>query len=142
LLVALHRRLDPGEWTVMAEFGLDARPRTLRLPDIVVDRVGQHPDDRWASGPVLLADVQSRLSRKIDLEEKPAEFLRLPSLEAYLVLAQRESKAWVWSREAGSFASQPRQIIALDEIIQIAALETQLPLSEVYASLTFGGNQR
>ena len=53
LIVALHRRLDSRKWTVVAEFGLDAGPRTLRFPDIVVDAIGGDLDDRWANGPVL-----------------------------------------------------------------------------------------
>src|SRR5262245_30153581 len=87
LLLALHGRLDAGQWTVIAEFGLDAVPRTLRFPDIVVDRVGGGPDDRWATGPALLAEVLSPSSEKTDLQDKPAEFLRIPSLESYLVVA-------------------------------------------------------
>jgi Uma2 family endonuclease len=142
LIVALRRRLDPRKWTVIAEFGLDAGPRTLRFPDIVVDQVGGEMDDRWASGPVLLAEVLSGSSRKTDLEDKPVEFLRIPSLQAYLVFAQREAKAWVWLREAASFASQARELVGLDQVIHITALETELPLIEVYAGLTFGHEQR
>jgi hypothetical protein len=60
---------------VIAGFGLDAGPRTLRFPDIVVDRIGGDLDDRWATGPVLLAEVLSGSSPKADLEDKPTEFL-------------------------------------------------------------------
>ena len=142
LIVALRRRLDSRKWMVIAEFGLDAGPRTLRFPDIVVDRTGGDFNDRWARGPVLLAEVLSDSSRKTDLEDKSAEFLRLPSLQAYLVFAQREAKAWVWLREAGSFSSRPREIVGLGEAIRIAALETELPLVEVYADMTFGHPQQ
>jgi Uma2 family endonuclease len=141
LIVALRRRLDSQKCTVVAEFGLNAGPRTLRFPDIVVDTIGGDLDDRWASGPVLLCEVLSGSSRKTDLEDKPAEFLRLPTLQAYLVFAQREAKAWAWRREAGSFKSQPREIAGLDAIIRLAAPEIQLPLVEVYAGLTFGHEQ-
>src|SRR5215470_11447919 len=79
LIVALRRRLDFRKWTVIAEFGLDAGPRTLRFPDIVVDTAGGDLDDRWANGPVLLAEVLSGSSRKTDLQDKPGEFLRLPT---------------------------------------------------------------
>lgn len=40
LIVALRRRRDSRKWAVIAGFGLDAGPRTLRFPDIVVDRMG------------------------------------------------------------------------------------------------------
>ena len=46
LIVAFRRRLDSRKGTVIAEFGLDAGPRTLRFPDIVLDRIGDDLDDR------------------------------------------------------------------------------------------------
>jgi hypothetical protein len=51
LIFALRQRLDSRKWTVIAEFGLEAGPRTLRFPDIVVDTVGGDLNDRWASVP-------------------------------------------------------------------------------------------
>jgi hypothetical protein len=33
LMVLLRARLDPKEWVVIAEFGLDTGPETLRYPD-------------------------------------------------------------------------------------------------------------
>jgi len=140
LLLALHGRLDSRRWTVIAEFGLDAGPRTLRFPDIVVDRVGGGPDDRWATGPVLLAEVLSRSSARTDLEDKSREMLQIPTLEAYPVFAQREAKAWLWSREARSFAAKPREIVGRSEAVHVLALGINLPLSEVYAGVTFGSD--
>ena len=139
LILALHRRLDPEKWLVIAEFGLDAGPKTLRFPDVVVDRIGGSPDDRWATGPVLLAEVLSESSRKTDLEDKATEFLRLPSVEAYAVFAQREAKAWAWLREAGSFSSRPREFVGEKNVIGLPAVGIELPLSEVYAGLTLAG---
>ncbi len=54
LVVALRARLDPQQWAVIAEFGLDAGPQTLRYPDIVVDRAGGGAKDYTATAPVLL----------------------------------------------------------------------------------------
>ena len=88
--------------------------------------------------PVLLAEVLSRSSARTDLEEKPREFLTIPTLEAYLVLEQQEAKAWLWSREAGSFVPKPQEIVGRNEVVQISALDLSLPLTEIYAGLTFG----
>jgi hypothetical protein len=68
--------------------------------------------------------------------------VQLPTLQAYLVFAQREAKTWAWLREARSFASQPHEIVGLDAIIRLAGLETDLPLVEVYDGLTFRHEQR
>jgi Uma2 family endonuclease len=92
LVVALHGQLDPQRWTVIADFGLDAGPETLRYPDVVVDRAGGDDGDYVATAPVLLAEVLSPSTAEVDLGDKAAEYLRLPSLLAYLVFAQSGHK--------------------------------------------------
>jgi hypothetical protein len=39
IVVLLDRQLDPARWEAIAEFGVDAGPKTLRFPDVVVDRM-------------------------------------------------------------------------------------------------------
>src|SRR6266540_3064399 len=48
LVLLLHGQLDPQKWTVIADFGLDLGPETLRYPDIVVDRTGGDMGDYTA----------------------------------------------------------------------------------------------
>jgi Uma2 family endonuclease len=72
-------------------------------------------------------------SATYDLGDKAAEYLRLPSLTAYLVLAQDEPKAWVWVRGAGGFSPGPDVITGHDAQIDIAPLGINLPFSEIYA---------
>src|SRR5580704_8102825 len=109
LLVALRNRLDGEMWQVIAEFGLDTGPDTVRYPDIVVDQIGGG-EDYTATAPVLLAEILSPSTAAIDLGDKAAEYLRLASLRAYLVLSQDEPKAWVWLRNGGPFAAGPTPI--------------------------------
>jgi Uma2 family endonuclease len=135
LLVMLREQLDPRQWTVIAEFGLDAGPKTLRYPDIVVDRTGGAAGDYVAMAPVLLAEVLSPTTAELDLGDKAAEYLRLPGLFAYLVFAQSGHKAYVWVRGADEFPPAPSVIVGRDEIIQIAALNLALPLGPVYAGV-------
>ena len=135
LLVVLRGQLDPLQWTVIADFGLDAGPETLRYPDIVVDRTGGAAGDYVATAPVLLAEVLSPTTAEIDLGDKAAEYLRLPSLLAYLVFAQTGFKAYVWAREGNGFPPAPTVIMGRDRIIRIAALNLALPLGAVYAGI-------
>ena len=72
-------------------------------------------------------------SERVDLGDKSAEYLRLPSLAAYLVVAQDEIKAWVWTRGPAGFAPGPNVLEGGDAVIRIAALDIDLPLAEVYA---------
>jgi Uma2 family endonuclease len=135
LVSLLRARLDPGRWTVLTEFGLSAGPKTLRFPDLIVDPAGGANGDLTATAPVLAAEVLSPSTAAIDLGDKAAEYLQLPSLAAYLVFAQDEPKAWVWSRGRDDFPAGPDVIAGADRTIRIASLDLDLPLREIYAGL-------
>jgi Uma2 family endonuclease len=134
LATALEKRLDGHRWTVLtSDFGVDLGPSTVRYPDVVVDAAGGQFKDLTATAPVLIAEVISPSSAKDDLGAKAAEYVRLPSLSAYLVLAQDEPKAWVWVRDAAGFSPAPIPVTGLDATVEIAALGLDLPLSEIYS---------
>jgi len=135
LVTALSTRLDPLQWEVFAEFGLDTGPETLRYPDVVVDRAGGGDKDYAATTPVLLAEVLSPSTAEIDLGDKAAEYQRIPSLLAYLVLSQNEPKAWVFARTEQQLMLAPELITGADAVIHVAALKLELPMAEIYAGL-------
>jgi Uma2 family endonuclease len=133
LMAILRGQLDPREWSVMADFGLDAGPETLRYPDVVVDHAAGKGGDFTATAPALVIEVLSPTSERIDLGDKAAEYLRLPSLKAYLVFTQDEPKAWVWSGEPTNLPPAPAVIGGHDKIIYIKQLQLTLPQGAVYA---------
>jgi Uma2 family endonuclease len=132
LTVLLHARLDPKQWDVIAEFGLETGPETLRYPDVVVDRAGGGDKDYVATAPALLAEVLSPSTAEIDLGDKAAEYLRIPSVLAYMVLSQDEPKAWVYLR-ADSHLQAPELVMGADAVIRVADLKLDLPMAEIYA---------
>lgn len=132
----LRSQLDSETWTVIAEFGLDAGPQTLRYPDIVVDRAGGGLRDYTATVPVLLVEVLSPSTAAIDLRDKASEYLRLPSLAAYIAFAQTEPKAWVWSRSAEEgFPPQPSIYEGIDSVVSVEPLNLTLPFRDAYAGV-------
>ena len=136
LATALERRLDPGRLSVLtSDFGVDLGPATIRYPDVVVDAAGGRLGDLTATSPVLIAEVLSPSSATDDLGDKAAEYLRLASLLAYLVLAQDEPKAWAWIRGESGFPPGPDVIASSNEVIGLAALGIELPLAEIYLDL-------
>jgi Uma2 family endonuclease len=132
LLSALRARLDPDKWSVGPEFGIDLETGSIRYPDVVVEVAGQPPEDLTATAPVLIAEVLSPSTERVDLGDKAAEYLRLQSLAVYLVLAQDEVKAWVWTRAAEGFPPGPTVIEGNNAMVQISSLELELPLVEIY----------
>ena len=133
LFKALDARIDPQRWAVLPEFGVELQSVSIRFPDIIVDRAGEAPKDLTATAPVLIAEVLSPSSEQVDLGDKSAEYLQLPSLAIYLVFAQDQIKAWVWTRGPAGFPYQPDVLEGEDAVVRIEALGINLPLAEVYA---------
>jgi Uma2 family endonuclease len=130
---ALEQRLDGRRWSVLtSDFGVDLGPATIRYPDVVVDVAGGSLKDLTATAPVLIAEVISPASATDDLRDKAAEYLRLVSLSAYLVLAQDEPKAWVWQRGESGFSPVADVLAQSDAVIHIVSLDIFLPFSEIY----------
>jgi Uma2 family endonuclease len=136
LAAALEKRLDGSLWTVLtSDFGVDLGPSTVRYPDVVVDVAGGRLKDLTATAPAVIVEVVSPSSAKDDLGVKADEYVRLPSLSAYLVLAQDVPKAHVWVRGAGGFSPKPKIIEGLYAVVEIASLGIDLPLAEIYIGI-------
>jgi Uma2 family endonuclease len=104
----------------------------------VVDHAGGGGKDYAATAPVLLAEVLSPSSAEIDLGDKVAEYLQLPSLLAYIVLSQDEPKAWVYVRAGAQFTAGPVVIDGAEAAIRVAALQLELPMADIYAGIKVG----
>jgi len=129
---AVERRLDAARWVVLtSDFAVKVGPDTVRYPDIVVDVADGALNDLSASAPTLIAEVLSPSSVTNDLGDKAAEYLRLATVCAYVVLSQDEPKVWLWVRRESGFPAGP-EVIASDGVIRIPALSIELPLVEAY----------
>jgi Uma2 family endonuclease len=133
---ALEKRLNAAQWTVLtSDFAVNVGADTVRYPDVIVDKAGGRLDDLTATSPVLIAEVLSPSSVTNDLGDKATDYLRLLSLNAYLVLSQDEPKAWFWVRDESGFTAGAEVVAGEDGVIRIPALSIDLPLSEIYAGL-------
>jgi Uma2 family endonuclease len=129
---AVEHRLDAARWTVLtSDFAVEVAADTVRYPDVVVDVAGGALNDLSATAPALVAEVLSPPSVTNDLGDKAAEYLRLGSVTAYIVLSQDEPKAWLWVRGQSGSPAGPEVSMA-DGVIRIPALAVELPLGELY----------
>jgi len=136
LMRALWARIDVTRWVVLgSDLAVDVGPGSLRYPDAIVDSVGGQRA-LTATAPVLIAEVLSPSSATLDLGDKAAEYLRLPSLAAYLVLSQDEIKAWVYIKVPGQ--PGPQVIAGASAAISLPSLGLDLPLADIYAGIEFG----
>jgi Uma2 family endonuclease len=137
---ALRNQLSRAQWMVLTDFGVDVSPRTLRYPDVLVAKASKSYKDFTATEPVFIAEVLSPSTETVDLGDKLAEYARLPSLAAYVVLAQSEPKAWVWLRVEGNFVP-PTVLSGRDAVLSVAALGLTIELADIYEGLEDSAEQ-
>ncbi|CAN5812401.1 Uma2 family endonuclease [soil metagenome] len=122
--------------------GCDAYATALRLrvaadmyfyPDVMVACGERAGTDRDETAPTLLAEVLSESTEDRDLGLKLAAYGSLPSLLAYLVVAQDTRRVEVHWRERED-APWQHQVVRGAGIVHLAALGgVDLPLDRIYA---------
>lgn len=112
-------------------------PTHLRFyyPDASVICQPNPPEDSFQDHPVLVAEVLSRKTRRIDEGEKKDAYLTIPSLSVYLLLEQDAVVVTVHRRSEHGFVREVYQ--GLDAVIPLSEIGTQLPLAEIYEGVEF-----
>ncbi len=138
ILRALSARLDPDAWAVVAsDFGVE-NETFVRFPDVLVEPESAGPFDvRRSKNAILLFEVLSPSSVDTDMLEKPAEYMTLDSLEAYVVASQDAAICWIWERdpETGTSPAMPVRIAGRAQSIPLAKRHVALPLAEIYRNI-------
>lgn len=136
----LIKRLDPARWDVRrGDISVDLGAET-RLPDLLVEPAGLPLDGLTTTAPVLIAEVLSPSSMTTDFRDKPTQYFKLPTLEAYVVLSQTEPYAWVWQRTIDGdrrFPDAPQEIDDPNETLVLAHLGQSVPLAEIYDGIAW-----
>ena len=128
-------QLNPAKWSIYQGRGVDT-PETIRYPDIVVEPASEPDDSISTLVPALVVEVLSPTSVERDLLVKPAEYLSLASLEAYIVASQDGPECRVWVRGTDRQCQDDPAIVAgLERTIDIPALALSIPLREIYGDV-------
>ncbi len=85
---------------------------------------------------MVVVEVVSESTRRIDEGEKRDNYLSLPSLSAYVLLEQNRPAARVYLRgEDGEFTETVFRDVT--DVIPLAAIEAELRLADIYAGIQF-----
>jgi Uma2 family endonuclease len=139
ILVALHNRLrgrrcHPWDSDTKVRIHLPNQVR-FYYPDTSVICDQNPEDDSFQDRPVVLFEVLSKKTRRIDESEKKDAYLAIPSLNVYVLVEQEAPAMVVFRRTPDGFV---REVHAgLDAVLPLGEIETALPLSEVYAGVEF-----
>lgn len=137
LSIEIAKQLDRDQFEfVTSDFGVRVGPRGIRFPDLMVIPARGPGNSRETDAPVFLAEVLSDSTMHVDFDEKKREYLALPTLKSYLIVAQDKHHVWCWSRDAeGDWPADPVQVREPGAEIEIAALDVSIPLEALYVGV-------
>jgi len=136
LLGHFHHQLRGGPcrtWDSQTKVRLQVdREDILYIPDVMVscgpltDKV---LDGQYLTNPCIVVEVLSPSTQAIDRREKALNYRHLPSLEEYLVVAQRSMEVTVLRR---SDSWSPQVMTAPEDIFESRAVEVKIALADIY----------
>lgn len=134
LLVALGRRLtgkpcEPFNSDMKVRVRLPTHTR-FYYPDAMVVSAPNSPDETFQDKPVVIVEVVSEATRRIDEGEKREAYLTIPTLAAYLVVETDQPRVVVHRRTDSGFIAEVYE--GISAVIPLEAIKAELPLAEVY----------
>jgi len=98
-----------------------------------------HPNpssDTWQDAPVVILEVASEATRRIDLGEKKDAYLTIPSLDVYLVAESSEAAVQIFRRSSeGDFRRE--LALGIEALIELPEIGATLSLAELYEGADF-----
>jgi Uma2 family endonuclease len=136
LLAHFHNQLRGGPcraWSSHTKVRLQVnREDIFYMPDVMVacgpltDKI---LDGKYLTNPCVVVEVLSASTEAIDRREKALNYRHLPSLEEYLVIAQRSMQVTVFRR---SEDWRPQVLTALEDVFESRAVEVKFALADIY----------
>jgi Uma2 family endonuclease len=103
-------------------------------PDASVVCDSNPPDDTFQDNPVIIVEVLSPSTKRVDLGEKRASYQSISSLDTYLLLDQSAVAAIVFQRdEQGVF--QRSSFAGTDSVILLGSIDSQISLADIYENV-------
>jgi Uma2 family endonuclease len=104
-------------------------------PDTSVVCRPNPPHDSFQDEPVVILEVLSRKTRRIDEGEKKDAYLRIPSLGVYLLVEQDMPALVAYRRSEHSFEREVYE--GLDAVVRLPEIEIELPLADIFEGVQF-----
>lgn len=107
-------------------------------PDVSVVCHPNPADDSYQDAPVIILEVASSSTRRIDLGEKKDGYLTIPTLGVYLVAESNEAVVQIFRRSPdGEF--QRELALGLEAVIDLPEADVALALADLYEGVEFTG---
>jgi len=104
-------------------------------PDVSVVCRSNPAEFAYQDEPVLLVEVLSASTRRIDEGEKRTAYHTIPTLLTYILVEQSSATVIVERRQGQDFTREVYEGLAAT--IQLGEIEAELPLAEIYEGVVF-----
>jgi Uma2 family endonuclease len=104
-------------------------------PDTSVVCQPNSQDDSYQDHPVVICEVLSRSTRRIDEGEKKDAYLTIPSLRVYALIEQETAAVVVHRRTEHGFVREVHE--GQRAAIPLPEIEIELPLADIYDRVEF-----
>lgn len=104
-------------------------------PDVSVVCRPNPQGDSYQDEPVVIFEVLSRSTRRIDAGEKKDAYLTIPSLDVYALVEQDSPTIVVFRRTPTGFVREVHE--GLEANLPLAEIGVSLPLAEIYETVEF-----
>ncbi len=105
-------------------------PLRYYYPDVSVVCDPNPPEDSFHDNPVVIFEVLSDSTRRIDEGEKKEAYLTIPSLRVYALVDQESATVVLFRRTETGFEREVHH--GLDVVLNLAEIGIELPLAEIY----------
>ena len=104
-------------------------------PDVSVICDSNPADSTFQDQPVVVVEVLSDSTRRIDEGEKKDAYVTIPSLQVYVLVEQDDPSVIVHRRTEQGFVREA--YVGTEAVIPLPEINTELPLSELYDGTDF-----
>ena len=104
-------------------------------PDGMVVCDSNPPADTFQDRPVIIAEVLSQATRRIDEGEKREAYLTIPTLGTYLLIDSSRPRVTAYQRTGNGFVASLYE--GLNQAIPLPDIDGQLALAELYERAEF-----
>ena len=136
--LVVHLRSSKCE-TFASDMKVRATENVFYYPDVLVS-CEENPDDAYfRNRPILIIEVTSPSTERIDRAEKLFYYLQIPSLLEYVIVAQRAMSVEVHRRQPnGGWAIH--YYAGGEDAVELSSVDLTIPLSELYRRVRFENN--
>lgn len=105
-------------------------------PDVLVSCEEEPEDPYFRNHPILIIEVTSPSTERIDRSEKLLYYLQIPSLQEYVVIDQDKMNVEVHRRQQnGGWLTYCFNEI--DDVVELTSVELSVPLPDIYRRVQF-----